>query len=110
MIKVDSNIFNNKSTQMILKLQFYKHPLMFFFGKACVIITHWQQKVHFYCVNTSYPMDNCFTGRHNRSCQTPEKDILYIILARLVSNVHSLGGASYLANSSVGLKKLDDKW
>ena len=50
----------------------------------------------FYCVNTSYPMDNCFTGRRDRSRQTPEKDVLYIILAGPVSSVHSLGGASYL--------------
>ena len=40
-------------------------------------------------------MDNCFTGRRERSRQTPEKDVLYIILAGLVSCVHSLGGASY---------------
>ena len=50
----------------------------------------------FYCVNTSYPMDNCFTGRRDRSRQTPEKDVLYIIPAGPVSCVHSLGGASYL--------------
>ena len=37
--------------------------------------------IYIYCVNTSYPMDNCFTGRHDRSCQTPEKDILFIIPA-----------------------------
>ena len=36
---------------------------------------------HFYCVNTSYPMDNCFTGRHDRSRQTSEKDVLYILPA-----------------------------
>ena len=53
-------------------------------------------KTQFYCVNTSYPMDNCFTGRRDRSRQTPEKDVLYIIPAGPVSSVHSLGGASYL--------------
>ena len=42
-----------------------------------------------------YPMDNCFTGRRDWSRQTPEKDVLYIILARPVTSVHSLGGASY---------------
>ena len=52
----------------------------------------------FYCVNTSYPMDNCFTGRRDRSRQTTEKDVLYIIPAGLVSSVHSLGGASILAS------------
>ena len=35
----------------------------------------------FYCVNTSYPMDNCFTGRRDRSRQTPEKDVLYMLPA-----------------------------
>ena len=39
------------------------------------------QKVSFYCVNTSYPMDNCFTGRRDRSRQTTEKVILYKIPA-----------------------------
>ena len=50
----------------------------------------------FDCVNISYLMDNCFSGRRDRSRQTPEKDVLYIIPAGLVSSVHSLGGASYL--------------
>ena len=49
----------------------------------------------FYCVNTSYPMDNCFTGRRDWSHQTPEKDILYRIPAGPVRRVHSPGGASY---------------
>ena len=35
----------------------------------------------FYCVNSSYPMDNCFTGRRDRSRQTSEKDVLYILPA-----------------------------
>ena len=41
-------------------------------------------------------MDNCFTGRRDRSRQTPEKDVLYIIPAGLVRRVHSPGGTSYL--------------
>ena len=49
----------------------------------------------FYCVNTSYPMDNCFTGRRDRSRQMPEKDVLYRIPAGPVRRVHSPGGASY---------------
>ena len=49
----------------------------------------------FYCVNTSYPMDNCFTGRRDRSRQTPEKDVLYRIPAGPVRRVHLPGGASY---------------
>ena len=52
-------------------------------------------KLNFYKL-IPYPMDNCFTGRHDRSRQTPEKDVLYIIPAGPVSSVHSLGGASYL--------------
>ena len=40
-------------------------------------------------------MDNCFTGRRDRSRQTPEKDVLYRIPARPVRRVHSPGGASY---------------
>ena len=31
----------------------------------------------FYCVKTSYPMNNCFTGRRDRSRQMTEKVILY---------------------------------
>ena len=48
-------------------------------------------------------MDNCFTGRRDRSSQTPEKDVLYIIPAGPVGSVHSLGGASYLRVTSVHL-------
>ena len=39
----------------------------------------------FYCVNTSYPMDNCFTGRRDRSRQMTEKVILYKLPAGLVT-------------------------
>ena len=52
-------------------------------------------KLNFYKL-IPYPMDKCFTGRRDRSRQTPEKDVLYIIPAGPVSSVHSLGGASYL--------------
>ena len=40
-------------------------------------------------------MDNCFTGRRDRSRQTSEKDVLYIIPAGPARGVHSPGGASY---------------
>ena len=33
-------------------------------------------KLNFYKL-IPYPMDNCFTGRRDRSRQTPEKDVLY---------------------------------
>ena len=69
-------------------------------------------KLNFYKL-IPYPMDNCFTGRRDRSRQTPEKDVLYIILAGPVSSVHSLGGASYLlpvrqsdVSSSFSLSKM----
>ena len=37
-------------------------------------------KLNFYKL-IPYPMDNCFTGRRDRSRQTPEKDVLYILPA-----------------------------
>ena len=37
-------------------------------------------KLNFYKL-IPYPIDNCFTGRRDRSRQTLEKDVLYIILA-----------------------------
>ena len=40
-------------------------------------------------------MDNCFTSRCDRSRQTSEKDILYIIPVGPVRRVHSPGGTSY---------------
>ena len=33
-------------------------------------------KIQFYCVNTSYPMDNCLSGRRRPARQTSEKDVL----------------------------------
>ena len=40
-------------------------------------------------------MDNCFTGRRDRSRQMSEKDVLYRIPAGPARRVHSPGGASY---------------
>ena len=37
-------------------------------------------KLNFYKL-IPYPMDNCFTGRRDRSRQTPEKDVLYMLPA-----------------------------
>ena len=51
-------------------------------------------KLNFYKL-IPYPMDNCFTGRRDRSHQTPEKDVLYRIPAGPARRVHSPGGASY---------------
>ena len=82
-----NNIFENISLTLIL-LKIFEIYLCCYFATS--------KKIAFYCVNTSYPMDNCFTGRRDRSRQTPEKDVLYIIPAGPVSSVHSLGGASYL--------------
>ena len=38
---------------------------------------HAVDELDFYCINTSYPMDHCFTGRRDRSHQMTEKVILY---------------------------------
>ena len=51
---------------------------------------------HFYCVNTSYPMDNCLSGRRRPARQTPEKDVLCFHRLAGPSTVHSPGGAWYL--------------
>ena len=64
-----SYIINRKFANLISKLNFYKL--------------------------IPYPMDNIFTGRRDRSRQTPEKDVLYIIPAGPVRRVHSPGGTSY---------------
>ena len=64
----------------------------FTLGNTCMTSSGHSQ---FYCVNTSYPMDNCFTGHCDRSSQTSEKDVLYIIPAGPVRRTHSPGGASY---------------
>ena len=45
-------------------------------------------KLNFYKL-IPYPMDNCFTGQRDRSRQTPEKDVLYIIPAGLVTECTS---------------------
>ena len=37
-------------------------------------------------------MDNCFTGRRDRSRQTPEKDVLYIVQAGGLSTGGTVGG------------------
>ena len=68
------------------------------FWKVSLLIAAYKRIYQFYCVNTSYPMDNCFTGRRDRSRQRPEKDVLYIIPAGPASSVHSLGGASILSS------------
>ena len=49
----------------------------------------------FYCINTSYPMDNCKSGQHRPARQTPEKDVLCVNWPTGPSTVHSQGGASY---------------
>ena len=54
-------------------------------GEFGEIIAGTQTSLGFYCINTSYPMDNCFIGRRDRSRQTPEKDILYILPAEPVT-------------------------
>ena len=53
----------------------------FFLNGYLICISKMIRILAFYCVNTSYPMDNCFTGRRDRSRQTTEKVILYKIPA-----------------------------
>ena len=45
----------------------------------------------FYCVNTSYPMDNSLSGRRGPACQTSEKDVLCFHRPDRSSTVHSPG-------------------
>ena len=47
-----------------------------FFVECLDILLPSITKFVFYCVNTSYPMDNCLSGRRRPACQTPEKDVL----------------------------------
>ena len=58
------------------------------------------QEIHtwncpFYCVNTSYPMDICLSGRHISAYQTTEKIILCVHWLGRSGSVRSPGGASY---------------
>ena len=49
----------------------------------------------FYCVNTSYPMDNSLSGRRGPARQTSEKDVLCLHRLGRPSTVHSPDGVSY---------------
>ena len=40
------------------------------------IIACLYKKLIFYCINTSYPMDNCYSGRRRPARQMSEKDVL----------------------------------
>ena len=90
---------NKYSTVNVTKeLYLWNYPMNFYQTKSNRKYKYFsfkQYKYHFYCVNTSYLMDNCFTGRRDRSRQTSEKDVLYIIPAGPARRVHSPGGASY---------------
>ena len=46
----------------------------------------------FYCVNTSYPMDNSLSGRRGPARQTSEKDVLCLHRLGRPSGVHSPDG------------------
>ena len=69
-----------KSIELLLGSHFWLNNFFFFIIKNLCHIEFCHMNLYFYCVNTSYPMDNCFTGRH-RSRQTPEKNVLYILPA-----------------------------
>ena len=60
---------------------FYKKLQPFDSKELQIVFWYLSVYCYFYCVNTSYPMDNCFTGRRDRSRQTTEKIILYKIPA-----------------------------
>ena len=51
--------------------------MYFRFTVACIYDV---SKTNF-CVNTSYPKDNCYTDRRDRSRETTEKAVLYILPA-----------------------------
>ena len=52
-------------------------------------------KTQFYCVNTSYPMDNSLSGRCGPARQMSEKDVLCLHRLGRPSGVHSPDGVSY---------------
>ena len=49
----------------------------------------------FYCVNTSYPMDNSLSGQRRPARQTSEKDVLCLHRPGRSNAVHSPGGVWY---------------
>ena len=53
------------------------------------------EKCTFYCVNTSYPMDNSLSSRRGPARQTSEKDVLCLHRPGRPSTVHSPDGVSY---------------
>ena len=58
------------------------------FKRNCILFYTWVNFIlieNFYCVNASYPLDNCFSVRRDQSRQTTEKVILYIIPIGLVT-------------------------
>ena len=57
--------------------------------------SHRSRKSDFYCVNTSYPMDNSLSGRRRPARQTSEKDVLCLHRLGRSSAVHSPDGVSY---------------
>ena len=52
-------------------------------------------KTQFYCVNTSYPMDNSLSGRRRPARQTSEKDVLCFHRPGRSSAVHLPDGVWY---------------
>ena len=73
--------------------QFFNAITLFFKGALILVIK--QQNVPFYCVNTSYPMDNSLSCRRGPARQTSEKDVLCLHRLGQSSTVHSPGGVSY---------------
>ena len=64
-------------------------------AQSKLILNNWKKrhltpfgKVTFYCVNTSYPMDNSLSGRRGPARQTSEKDVLCLHRLGRPSTVH----------------------
>ena len=53
------------------------------------------KKESFYCINTSYSMDDSLSGRRGPARQTSEKDVLCLHRPGRPSTVHSPDGVSY---------------
>ena len=60
------------------KIQYLKITVILKYPLKCInSIKHLDEGTQFYCVNTSYPMDNSLSGGRRPARQTSEKDVLY---------------------------------
>ena len=84
---------------MIEKPQFYCATIAYHVGPSALFGGHNSsqrlRKMTFYCVNTSYPIDNSLSGRRGPARQMSEKDVLCLHWLGRPSTVHSLDGVLY---------------